>query len=123
MASHRPLERFVQTFNHRRDGSRCDRCRGVLHQRHRHLVDLEGHRLLCACDACVWTASRDGMGSYRVVPEAVRTDSGWAPSWQRWDSFRLPMRLAFSLWLSRRARWVTVLPSAAGALAVELPHG
>ncbi|HEU4577402.1 MAG TPA: DUF5947 family protein [Polyangiaceae bacterium] len=121
MPAQHALERFVQTFNRRRDGLRCDRCRTVLHRQHRHLIELAAHQLLCACNACASEVERSVLGPYRLIPEAVRSAPEWAPSWERWDSFGMPLRLGFFLWLSRLARWAAVAPSPAGAVNVELP--
>jgi len=121
MAAQRAIERFVQTFNRRRDGLRCDRCRTVLHRQHRHVIELDAHRLLCACNACAAEVERSVLGPCRLIPESVRSAPEWAPSWERWDSFGMPLRLGFFLWLSRLARWVAVAPSPIGAVDVAVP--
>jgi hypothetical protein len=123
MSPERAIERFVQAFNRRSDGLRCARCRTVLHRHHRHLVELDAHQLLCACNGCILSAYQDDHGRHRVVPESVRGDPSWAPGWQRWDSLGVTVRLAFFVWLSRLARWVAVVPSAIGAVGREVPAG
>lgn len=117
-----PLQRFVRATNERRYSSRCERCGEPLRQLHRHIVDLEGHRLLCTCQACTMRASEDREGQYRVIPERVRSHVSWAPTADEWRTLGIPGQLAFFVRLSRLGRWVAVVPSAAGAAEVGLPR-
>jgi len=117
-----PSQRFVRAINRRRDGVRCDRCAEPLRRRHHHLVDLDAERLLCACQGCALLAAESLDGPYRVVPERVLQHPGLAPSADQWDSFGIPLGLAFFVCLSRIGRWVAVMPSAAGATEVGLPQ-
>ena len=98
-----------------------DEVQAAVHREHRHVIQLDGHRLLCACDGCAAEVERDRLGPCRLIPEAARSEPEWAPSWQRWESFGMPLRLGFFFWLSRLACWVAVAPSAAGAVSVQVP--
>lgn len=115
MTSLPQLPRFARAFNVRRQRRRCDRCRTVWKSPYRHLLDLDGFQLLCACPDCTAACLEDARGSCRVVPAWVRKVLGWSPERSRWSELQLP-GIAFFLRASKAEGWLSVFPSAIGAL-------
>jgi hypothetical protein len=115
MTSPHELPRFARVFNVRQQRSRCERCRALWKSPHRHLLDLNGFQLLCACASCTAACLEDARGSCRVVPAWVRKVLGWSPERSRWSELELP-GIAFFLRASRVDGWLAIYPSAIGAL-------
>ncbi|MBS1869280.1 MAG: hypothetical protein JSS99_06415 [Actinobacteria bacterium] len=96
---------------------RCDLCGEPVAPRHRHLVDLDERRVLCACRACALLMDRPaaGGGRLRLIPtrrrrlDALRLDAA------AWARLRLPVELAFLFHSSAAGRTVAVYPSPLGA--------
>lgn len=85
---------------------------------HRHLLELNERRIVCACEAC-W-AMRAGEGDYR--PTGNRTV--WLEDLQipdeLWASFQIPIGLAFFMRSTVTECVVAMYPSPAGATESEL---
>ena len=85
---------------------------------HRHLLELEERRILCACEPCI--AMRSGVDNY--CPVGTRTvwlDDIDFPD-ALWSAFQLPIGLAFFLRSSGTGTVVALYPSPAGATESEL---
>lgn len=78
---------------------RCEMCSTEIADRHGHVADLEGHRLLCTCRACflLFTGSGAGAGRFLAVPEDVRKVADVAISEGQWAALQIPVDLAFFL--------------------------
>lgn len=102
----------------REDTARCDLCGGVMSADHRHLLDVDERRILCACEPCI--AMRAGEGGLRPTgTRTVRLDD-FELSDEVWAAFQIPIGLAF-FFLSEAADGVVALyPSPAGATESEL---
>lgn len=100
------------------EDERCEVCgSGILHD-HRHLLELEERRILCACEPCI--AMRSGVDNY--CPVGTRTlwlDDIDFPD-ELWAAFQLPIGLAFFLKSSGTGTVVALYPSPAGATESEL---
>ena len=74
-------------------------CSTEIADRHGHVADLEGHRLLCTCRACflLFTGSGAGAGRFLAVPEDVREVADVAISEGQWAALQIPVDLAFFL--------------------------
>ena len=74
-------------------------CSTEIADRHGHVADLEGHRLLCTCRACflLFTGSGAGAGRFLAVPEDVRKVADVAISEGQWAALQIPVDLAFFL--------------------------
>jgi Family of unknown function (DUF5947) len=70
------LERLVRRADARRRAAaeRCDVCGTPLSGGHRHLLDVEADRVMCACRACslLFVQEAASEGRYRLVPERRR---------------------------------------------------
>ncbi len=97
---------------------RCDLCRAVVPEDHRHLLHLVERRILCACEPC-W-AMHSGDAEYR--PAGMRTV--WPESFEcddeLWARFQIPIALAFLMRSTVSGGVVAFYPSPAGATESEL---
>jgi len=107
------------------EAERCDLCAEPLAPEHRHLVDVERRRLLCACRACsiLFDRGAAGGGHYRLVPERRAALPGFRLDDERWNALAIPVGLAFLFRSSAAGRVVAVYPSAAGATESQLELG
>jgi hypothetical protein len=96
----------------------CDICRAPLADEHRHLLQLEERRIVCACEPC-W-ALHAGDPEYGPVGKRTvwldRLDLDEA----LWARFQIPIGLAFFMRSSVTADVVALYPSPAGATESEL---
>lgn len=104
------------------DGARCDLCAEPIPDRHRHLVDLQGRTLLCACRECglLFVSSGAGGAHYRTVPDRYLAIAGGAPSVLTRDVLQIPVSVAFFFHNSSLGRMVAFYPGPAGATESEL---
>ncbi|HLI60049.1 MAG TPA: DUF5947 family protein [Solirubrobacteraceae bacterium] len=97
---------------------RCDLCTTKIPDDHRHLIQLEERRIVCACEAC-W-ALHSGDAEYR--PTGTRTL--WLERFrcdeETWGRFQIPIALAFFMRSSITGGVVAFYPSPAGATESEL---
>lgn len=98
-------------------GETCDLCAEPIPEEHRHLVDVEDRRLLCACRACSLLFDRDGAGGghFRLVPERRRLLEGFVLDDRLWDRLRIPVELAFFFRSTPAGRVVAFYPGPMGA--------
>lgn len=97
---------------------RCDLCGADLPRDHRHLLQIEQRRILCACEPCI--AMRAGEGPYRPTGNRLLWLEGFDLSEELWARLRVPIGLAFFMRSSSAGRVVGMYPSPAGATECEL---
>lgn len=104
------------------DGGTCDLCAEPLSSRHRHLVELDEHSLLCACRACSLLFDREAAGGdhYRLVPDRVRVLEDFRLREQDWSALGIPVELAFFFRSSDLERIVAFYPGPMGATESQL---
>jgi hypothetical protein len=102
---------------------RCDVCGEPIAPRHRHLADLERHRLLCACHACriLFDRTAAGGGHFRLIPERARALPGFALDDAAWAALRVPVDMAFFFASTPAGRVVALYPGPMGATESLLP--
>lgn len=95
----------------------CDLCAEPIPSEHRHLLDLDSRRLLCACRACSILFDRSGAGGghYRLIPDRVVALEDAGLDDQTWQSFGIPVEMAFFFHSSAAGRAVAFYPSPLGA--------
>lgn len=101
---------------------RCELCGEPLLAEHRHLLDLESRRLLCACRACSMLFDRRaaGGGHYRLIPgRRLRLDDFELDD-VAWERLRIPVEMAFFFFSSAAERVVAFYPSPMGATESRL---
>lgn len=75
----------------------CDLCAEPVPERHRHLRDVSGDDVLCACRSCVLLFDREAAGGrhYRLLPERRRRLESFTVDDALWASLGVPVGLAF----------------------------
>ncbi len=83
---------------------------------HRHLVDLNDRRLLCACRACavLFDAQAAGGGHLRLLPTRRRRLQSFVLDDPLWDRLRIPVDMAFFFASTAAERVNAFYPSPAG---------
>ena len=113
------LQEFAQGRARARPGAeeQCELCAEPLDAGHRHLLDLHSRRLLCACRACTILFDRSGAGGghYRLIPDRVVAVEDAGLDDQTWQSFGIPVEMAFFFHSSAAGRVVAFYPSPVGA--------
>jgi hypothetical protein len=96
---------------------RCDLCGEPVPPRHRHLIDVEERRLLCACRACsiLFDHSGAGGGHYRLLPQTSRALPDFDLDDALWRRLDIPVDLAFFFHSSAAGEVVAFYPAPAGA--------
>jgi Family of unknown function (DUF5947) len=104
---------------------RCELCAEPLPPEHRHLLDLQDRRLLCACRACTILFDRSGAGGrhYRLVPDRARIVDDFEVDDVAWQAFEIPVDMAFFFSSSAAGRVVAFYPSPLGATESLLELG
>lgn len=95
---------------------RCDLCNAPVPPDHRHLFDLRGRELMCACRPCkiLFDAGAAGGGHYRLVPERRASIADFRMDDVRWANLRLPVEVVFFFHHSGEGRVTAFYPSPAG---------
>jgi hypothetical protein len=121
----------LQTLAQRREPpqpaaeEQCELCAEPIAPEHRHLLDLETRRLLCACRACTILFDRSGAGGghYRLVPDRSRLVTDFDLDDIAWQSFQIPVEMAFFFHSSAAGRVAAFYPSPLGATESLLELG
>jgi hypothetical protein len=95
----------------------CELCAEPISPDHRHLLDLQSRRLLCACRACTILFDRSGAGGghYRLVPDRCVLIEGLGLDDATWQGFQIPVEMAFFFHSSATGRVTAFYPSPLGA--------
>jgi hypothetical protein len=96
----------------------CDLCSRGLPTEHRHLLDLEERRIVCACESC-W-ALRAGEPQFAPVGHRTLWLEDFDLPEDLWASFGVPIGLAFFMYSTVTDCVVAMYPSPAGATESEL---
>jgi hypothetical protein len=97
-------------------GERCELCDTPVPAAHAHVLDLDTKRLLCACAVCGGAGGR-----YRLVPSRYVHTPAMRLTAAQWETFGIPVGLAFFVRDSRRGCVVASYPGPAGATESVLP--
>jgi Family of unknown function (DUF5947) len=102
---------------------RCELCGANIEPEHGHLVNVPARTLLCVCRPCSLLFTHDGAGGarFRAVPQRYELLSGLDAARESWESFQIPIGLAFFFRNSTTGRTTAFYPSPAGATESELP--
>jgi Family of unknown function (DUF5947) len=97
-------------------GERCDMCAAPVGPGHRHLVDLNDRRMLCACRPCalLFDSTAAGGGHLRLVPTRRRRLDDFVLDDARWGRLRIPVDMAFFFRNTEAERVSAFYPSPAG---------
>jgi hypothetical protein len=94
----------------------CEMCGAGLGGEHRHLVELETRKILCACDACAILFSGGQATKYKRVPDRVRALKGFQITDAQWDALMIPIDMAFFFYSTQSGKVVAIYPSPAGPI-------
>ncbi len=94
---------------------RCELCSVAIASEHPHLLEPIGRKLLCVCDACALLFSGKAGAQFKRVPRDTRVLSNFRMTDAQWDSFMIPINMAFIFMSSPQGRLVAMYPSPAGA--------
>jgi hypothetical protein len=94
---------------------RCELCSIGLAPEHRHLLEMETHRIVCSCEACALRFENVLDGRFKLIPRDARSLPGFQMSDGEWDELALPIDLAFLVYSSPAKRMLALYPSPAGA--------
>ncbi len=98
-----------------RPGERCDMCNEPVPDEHEHVVNVESRSLMCTCRGCWMLFAPNGGGRYRAVPDRYAVVDGFSISGGTWDSFQIPVSVAFFFHNSSLGRVTAFYPGPAGA--------
>ncbi len=96
------------------EATRCEFCSLPLALTHRHVLETNPRKILCACDACA-LRFENVAGRYHLIPRDTRPLPGFQMTDAQWDALALPIQLAFILHSSPAERTLALYPSPAGA--------
>ncbi len=96
---------------------RCDLCAEPVPPGHRHLVDVETRRILCACRACTLLFERPGAGGghLRPLPTRRRRLDDFQLDDADWARLQIPVDMAFFFHSTPAGRVIALYPSPLGA--------
>jgi Family of unknown function (DUF5947) len=111
------LRRFAQP---QMDTELCEFCSLQLASQHRHLVEVATRKIVCVCDACGLRFD-NAVGRWKLVPR----DSWRLPALEisdaEWNSFGLPIELAFFVHSTPAEKMIALYPSPGGAIESSVP--
>ena len=99
----------------------CELCNIPLPPEHRHLLETDRRRIVCACDACATCFQAVVGGRYHLIPRDVRKLSDFSLTTEQWESLALPIDLAFFFYHTPARRVIALYPGPAGAVESLLP--
>jgi hypothetical protein len=114
------LEPFARRNKRTWEAPVCEVCGVAIAEAHRHVVDREERKLLCACVACVLAFEGESAARFRSVPEGVRRIGEDVLGSIDLAGSGVPVGLAFFFRPSSVRRLLAVFPSPAGATEAEL---
>lgn len=96
----------------------CQMCSVPLPSRHRHLLDLAGHEIVCACEACglLFASEGAGQGKYRLIPRRMLALPAFHMTDEQWDELMLPVNMLYLFRSTEAGRILAFYPSPAGAM-------
>jgi hypothetical protein len=98
----------------------CDFCSVPLGVQHRHLLEGGTRKIICACDACALRFD-NVVGKYKLIPRDARRLPDFRLTDMQWESFSLPIQLAFFYRDSVAEKVIALYPSPGGATESLLP--
>jgi hypothetical protein len=125
-ASFDVLRQFTRRREMRQPVEQCDLCSAAIPPDHRHLLDLSGRTLLCACTPCsiLFSDPGAGQGKYRLVPSRFLKLADFQMTDEQWEELMIPVNMVYLFHNSAAQRVMVFYPSPAGAMESTLTlHG
>jgi hypothetical protein len=95
---------------------RCELCSSALEHEHPHLVEISSRQIVCACEACATLFDGMANGKYRRVSRRAQLLANFQMTDAQWESFLIPINMAFFFVSSVEGKVVALYPSPAGAV-------
>jgi hypothetical protein len=113
------LRRFAKPRGVARE--RCELCSVPIAPSHRHLLEMENRKIVCACDPCALRFSDVVGGRFKLIPRDARPLRDFQMTDAQWEEFVLPINLVFFFKHSHADKMMALYPSPAGATESLLP--
>jgi hypothetical protein len=116
------LSRLARRAPPEAQAERCEMCSEPIAPDHRHLLELDPRRLVCACRACSLLFDRPpgANARYRLVPQRRLSLERFDLSDELWARLALPVDMAFFFHSSVEGRVVALYPGPMGATESQL---
>jgi Family of unknown function (DUF5947) len=98
----------------------CELCAKPIGTDHFHLLELETHRITCACDACSILFNGNARQRYRRIPRDVYRLDQFSMDDHEWESLLIPINLAFFVYSDAARKMVAQYPSPGGVMESSL---
>ncbi len=85
------------------------------------MLEMATRKIVCACGACTMTFVPVVDGRFKVIPRDARALTDFQIADADWESFALPINLAFFFYHTPGQKMVALYPSPAGATESLLP--
>jgi len=117
------FERLLRFKPRQLAGERCELCSAPIGNKHQHLLETAAEKILCCCGSCSLLFGNHHGSKYKPIPRNARRLSGFELTDAQWDSFAIPIGLAFFFRRSAAGKVVAFYPSPAGATESLLDLG
>ena len=102
-------------------GEQCDLCSLRIGEQHHHLLEVNSRKVICSCDACSILFPDQSAGRYKQIPRRAKLLNDFQLTDIEWESFGIPIGLAFFFYESESGGSPTVREG--GVAEVALPDG
>ncbi len=99
----------------------CELCSVPLSSDHRHLLETDSRRIVCACDGCALSFQDVVGGRFQLIPRHGRKLPDFSLTDAQWESLALPINMVFFFRNSQTGKVTAMYPSPAGATESLLP--
>lgn len=122
-SSLKALRRFASAGRARTvvEAERCELCSVLLFPQHRHLLETQSRKIVCACDPCALRFQNVIGGRFKLIPRDGRALPGFQITDTDWEALALPINLAFFFYSTPSRKMIAMYPSPAGATESLLP--
>jgi hypothetical protein len=116
------LRKMARTGGNIEPSERCEFCSLPVAPVHRHVLELATRKIICSCDACALRFDNTG-GKLKLIPRDTRRLADFNITDAQWESFSLPIQLAFFFQSTPAKKIMAMYPSPAGATESLLTLG
>lgn len=109
-----------QLARRRSTTERCELCSAELAETHSHLLEQTNRQILCACEACALLFCDRADANYLRIPRRILSLADFRMTDMQWESFMIPINLAFFYFDSATCKITAMYPSPAGATESSL---
>lgn len=112
---------FLRQFARKKPQTeQCELCSVELPPVHQHLLDPKTRQIVCSCGGCATLFCGQSGAHYLRVPRRIRALLDFEIDGLQWESFSIPINLAFFYQNGVTGKVVAMYPSPAGAIESQL---